>query len=1005
MTLKEMNKLKKSVPVSPTTAPSFPHYQSNSLFITSPTTSRTYAYASGEEITKHHVSRMSPSWDPTVVATSYASNAALTGDRRPLPSPLVKQNDAPVPKSATEQYWAARALTAETLLSARMDHQREMKSIVSAEDEKKSKEMAALQRYHNETQKKMEYILIISISCILVLVSLIIYLLLDHAKTKPTPSKWGMTSHFTIPILSPWTSVVENEASVLGAKTMIAFGMIAAGLAYAIHGVAELKFRRLLKHSKTAKHAIIASHDDFISTFAIPQRVSTCDFGHPTASRTKFAEAIEVILPLWLVLVPSMQTLPPEVLSEIFLNCIIINAVTLPSRAPILLTRVNRLWRAVALSTPRLWSYLYLARSLGRTESSEARAHMPSDDGTKARTYITALRTWLSLSKRTPLTLRFWVHDIYPTSGDEDLLAEYMRILCTHSARWQDVDIYIPFNFNNFITILNQCRSLPLLESFFFDNERAISEPIDITILESAPLLRRARVTYPFLESWFVPWSQLTSLSIERCTGQDMGFTNFFDVDLFIEILSHCINLEILNVFHSFSCYSSIVRSTSTFAILPQLQNLNMVILTCDAEDDADEAEIYLHLLLQCLTHLVLPKLRTLELTTQFIYYRWGDSFLQFLAHFSESLEYLEFLDCSLQLDVATSMLQRLPNLTSLSISFFVTSRRWEGILRGLTLTSTADGNLNAKSVFYEALTTMIESRWQARSRRVLEVGDGANAPSGLTTLCLEEYGEKAMEKVAPSQRARIAGCVEEGLRLYYISKMVMLELALGRHMFVKLPVMVHPITNRTVATVEVLQASASASGLRFNGTDMYQISSFVSCIIFGPALERSKCSCSHSVHAALSRDVFPVPRRQDPKVKIRTTTSTPSRTSIQRTPAKQSAAMSGTGLRQQESHNGSIQSALTVSTCPASTPPLHTHEAPLALQASFGTRAQAPAVMPLHALQAEVHVLCESERSWEQNGDFITVQGGKDFCYDDGDVDLLRASRRDADGEFNEIE
>lgn len=36
--------------------------------------------------------------------------------------------EAPKPRSSVEQYWAARALTAETLLSARTSHQYELKS-------------------------------------------------------------------------------------------------------------------------------------------------------------------------------------------------------------------------------------------------------------------------------------------------------------------------------------------------------------------------------------------------------------------------------------------------------------------------------------------------------------------------------------------------------------------------------------------------------------------------------------------------------------------------------------------------------------------------------------------------------------------------------------------------------------------------------------------------------------------------------------------------------------
>ena len=85
--------------------------------------------------------------------------------------------------------------------------------------------------------------------------------------------------------------------------------------------------------------------------------------------------------------------------------------------------------------------------------------------------------------------------------------------------------------------------------------------------------------------------------------------------------------------------------------------------------------------------------------------------------------------------------------------------------------------------------------------------------------------------------------------------------------------------------------------------------------------------------------------------------------------------------------------------------------------------RAQAATAMQLHALQAEVRVLRERER--ELGNGVVTVQNDDDLCVcgarsrkggywsgyrddgldDVGDVDLLRALRRDSNGEFNEME
>ncbi|KAJ7068769.1 hypothetical protein C8F01DRAFT_963465, partial [Mycena amicta] len=57
-------------------------------------------------------------------------------------------------------------------------------------------------------------------------------------------------------------------------------------------------------------------------------------------------------------------TLPPEILSEIFLHCLLEPDQPVPKlnperpRAPLLLLQICRTWRNVAIGTPRLWQRL-----------------------------------------------------------------------------------------------------------------------------------------------------------------------------------------------------------------------------------------------------------------------------------------------------------------------------------------------------------------------------------------------------------------------------------------------------------------------------------------------------------------------------------------------------------------------------------------------------------------------------------------------------------------------
>lgn len=98
-----------------------------------------------------------------------------------------------------------------------------------------------------------------TITCIMVLLAFIIYLLMTHSPaSKQAASRWG--AHFTIPILSPFTSVVsyllfppatsvchrgvglltssitqiEHEVSTFGTTALIGFAFVFACLAYAV---------------------------------------------------------------------------------------------------------------------------------------------------------------------------------------------------------------------------------------------------------------------------------------------------------------------------------------------------------------------------------------------------------------------------------------------------------------------------------------------------------------------------------------------------------------------------------------------------------------------------------------------------------------------------------------------------------------------------------------------------------------------------------------------------
>ncbi|KIY71335.1 hypothetical protein CYLTODRAFT_346084 [Cylindrobasidium torrendii FP15055 ss-10] len=160
--------------------------------------------------------------------------SSATSPRRTKDVTSLNVNDI-TPRTAIEQYWAARALTAEALLKARTDHHKEMRAMSYSEDMKRERERSNLMRANEDKLLRMEKLLWALFATIALLCLLVVYMGLRYNEPKPKHHHWLLPSHFTIPILSPFTSVVEHETSALGAKVIIPSVMVSALLFYAVY--------------------------------------------------------------------------------------------------------------------------------------------------------------------------------------------------------------------------------------------------------------------------------------------------------------------------------------------------------------------------------------------------------------------------------------------------------------------------------------------------------------------------------------------------------------------------------------------------------------------------------------------------------------------------------------------------------------------------------------------------------------------------------------------------
>lgn len=153
-----------------------------------------------------------------------------TGTGRVETNGAVWSSTSTRPQTHVEQYWAARALTAETVLSAHTSHQRELSEVKHREEARRQREIEAVVHVNEIRQHKLEKFVAALVAVLVGLFCFVTYMMYASMKVSTSRNK-GM--HFTIPILSPFTSVVEHETGVIGTRAVTIFILVLGIVAYA----------------------------------------------------------------------------------------------------------------------------------------------------------------------------------------------------------------------------------------------------------------------------------------------------------------------------------------------------------------------------------------------------------------------------------------------------------------------------------------------------------------------------------------------------------------------------------------------------------------------------------------------------------------------------------------------------------------------------------------------------------------------------------------------------
>ncbi|KAH6914383.1 hypothetical protein BKA70DRAFT_1143271 [Coprinopsis sp. MPI-PUGE-AT-0042] len=237
--------------------------------------------------------------------------------------------------------------------------------------------------------------------------------------------------------------------------------------------------------------------------------------------------------------------LPPELWADIFLYCLpepphppettsssstpiqipwyFRDLYVTPLTAPLLLCRICRSWRQIALNLPRLWSRLVVFISLGRASPS-----------------IDLARLWLSRSGTLPLSLSLYQDN--ESNASRRATGRLLGLFVHHTSRWMNVHFHISGPRLG-LSFISDEPTAPLLRRFVLYTHSRVYEQEEkyiFGIFKDVSRLSHLHVSrIPDLDMLgqsalvTVPWSQLEALSLDHVPS----------VGTWLCILKNCVNL------------------------------------------------------------------------------------------------------------------------------------------------------------------------------------------------------------------------------------------------------------------------------------------------------------------------------------------------------------------------------------------------------------------------------------------------------------------------------
>ncbi|KAF7334830.1 hypothetical protein MSAN_02369700 [Mycena sanguinolenta] len=347
-------------------------------------------------------------------------------------------------------------------------------------------------------------------------------------------------------------------------------------------------------------------------------------------------------------LLSPVRRLPLDIIQELFVACLPThrNCVMSASEAPVLLGRVCSSWRAISLSTPRLWSSLHVVEPLWSPDDPTSTL---LENKVARRLEIT--HTWLGRSGQCPLSISLQSgpapHSPSDSSAPLTTSIQFVETLISFAPRWQHIQFTAPLSL--LVEVMSHFDAeVPLLETVAFYYRQGYNSAL--STWGPFNMLRGARISSlsipaAILLSVNLPlqWSQLTTLTVG---GPRHSVPPTMTSDALLRVISKCPELR---------CCKLMVRDPDTNIEMPfsehsiiELPFLHTLAIHCVARVAPTVSNL--------LMRLSLPKLRDFT-----IFGSAQDS--PALGNFFARLAGLESLRIDINIFLRTSLLETLHTL------------------------------------------------------------------------------------------------------------------------------------------------------------------------------------------------------------------------------------------------------------------------------------------------------------------------------------------------------